>query len=250
VKKIQSLKRVFRVAGETLTETLSHRREGEGENKKVPLSILLHGSAVVLPGQHDVMLPKQQGVLVTGAPGSGKSSLCLTLMLNHGARLVADDQVQVAEDPHVPGHLPADSAASGKTSTNTPPVSPLLLSAPARLRGWMEVCGLGLVAFEAPHPAAPLPAPCPLRLWVQLVPAAEIPRLPVPAGARSEPLATLHLSGVPLPPHMPIPDPLPRLLTRAVPMIRLPTRCPLNPLRIRLTLDSLQGGCKITHDLS
>ena len=63
------------------------------------------------------------GVLLLGAPGSGKSELVLRL-LDHGFRLVADDRVEV----------------SGGVAR-----------APAALAGLLEVRGLGIVRL--PHEA-------------------------------------------------------------------------------------------------
>ncbi|WP_415401631.1 HPr kinase/phosphorylase [Tateyamaria sp. SN3-11] len=48
----------------------------------------VHASAVALDGQ---------GVLITGAAGSGKSSLAL-MLLAHGAVLISDDQTELSRD--------------------------------------------------------------------------------------------------------------------------------------------------------
>jgi serine kinase of HPr protein (carbohydrate metabolism regulator) len=63
----------------------------------------------------------ESGILLRGAPGSGKSSLALRL-IDRGACLVADDQVQLSRDQ---GGVKA--------------------SAPAPLHGLLEVRGLGIV---------------------------------------------------------------------------------------------------------
>ncbi len=99
--------------------------------------MLLHGSCVALDGA---------GLLLLGAPGSGKSSLALRLM-ERGWTLVADDQVRLA----------ADTALIG--------------DAPGPLAGRLEIRGLGL--FEAvPH------APARLAAVARLLPLAAMPRLP------------------------------------------------------------------------
>lgn len=83
----------------------------------------LHASAVAVAGR---------GLLITGAPGAGKTTLALR-MIALGAVLVADDRVQVA-----PGE------AGG-----------LVLSPPPNLAGLAEVRGFGLARLEA-APAVPL----------------------------------------------------------------------------------------------
>jgi hypothetical protein len=103
----------------------------------------LHGSCVALD---------EEGVLILGPPASGKSDLVLRL-LGRGWALVADDQVELTAE------------AGG-----------LRASAPAALRGMLEIRGVGL--FEA------LPAleSVRLRLVVQMLPPeAPLPRLPDPA---------------------------------------------------------------------
>jgi HPr kinase/phosphorylase len=103
----------------------------------------LHGSCVALD---------EEGVLILGPSGSGKSDLVLRL-LGRGWALVADDQVELA--------------VSGGS---------LHAAAPAALRGLLEIRGLGL--FEA----LPTLASVPLRLAVQLLrPEEPLARLPEPA---------------------------------------------------------------------
>lgn len=84
---------------------------------------ILHASAVAIAGR---------GLLILGAPGSGKSALAAGLIAR-GARLVADDRVVVA------------AAADGLT-----------LAPPEPLAGLIEARGIGLLrlAHEAPVPLA------------------------------------------------------------------------------------------------
>jgi len=102
----------------------------------------LHGSCVALD---------EEGVLMLGPSGSGKSDLVLRL-LGRGWALVADDQVELA----------AEGGA-------------LHASAPAPLRGMLEIRGLGLMQD------LPVAGPVRLRLAVRLLPPeAPLPRLPEP----------------------------------------------------------------------
>lgn len=101
--------------------------------------MLLHASCVAIDGR---------GVLLEGPSGSGKSDLALRL-IDGGARLVADDQVEIA-------------AREGR----------LLAGAPGALEGLIEARGQGLFRVE---PAGTVP----LALAVAL---AKPPgRLPAPA---------------------------------------------------------------------
>jgi HPr kinase/phosphorylase len=102
--------------------------------------MLLHGTAVAIEGE---------AMLLRGPPGAGKSDLALRL-IDWGARLVADDQVELRR------------------------IGPrLLVSAPASLAGLLEVRGIGIVRLD------PL-AEAPLAMCVDLVQSAEIERLPEP----------------------------------------------------------------------
>ncbi len=112
--------------------------------------MLVHGTAVAFG---------KEGVLLRGAPGSGKSSLALRLIDQAGfglgrellqAKLVADDQV--ALDAH-----------DGQ----------VLLSPQVNLAGLIEIRGLGILR-------CPFMANVPLRLVVDLVPHTAIDRLPPP----------------------------------------------------------------------
>jgi serine kinase of HPr protein (carbohydrate metabolism regulator) len=64
------------------------------------------------------------GVLIRGEPGSGKSDLALRL-IDGGARLVADDQVEIRHN---------DGAA--------------IAAPPVALAGYLEVRGVGIVAVD------------------------------------------------------------------------------------------------------
>jgi len=126
---------------------------------------LIHGTCLAIG---------EDGVLLLGQPGAGKSDLALRLIDGSGtgltgalrtASLVADDQVAIRK---------------GESGS-------LIASAPSALAGKLEIRGLGIA--ELPH----VPAVA-LRLAVRLTPAAEIERLPDLARARMEILGI----GVPL----------------------------------------------------
>ncbi len=102
--------------------------------------VLLHGVCVDIGGT---------GVLIRGQPGSGKSDLALRL-IDGGARLVADDQVEIRE---------LDGTA--------------MASPPQALAGLLEVRGVGIVAVECVGQA-------PLGLIVDLTDKAGIERMPAP----------------------------------------------------------------------
>jgi serine kinase of HPr protein (carbohydrate metabolism regulator) len=89
------------------------------------------------------------GVLLRGPSGCGKSDLALRL-IDAGGCLVADDYTDVAE---VGGRLVA--------------------TAPPRLRGLLEVRGIGIIRLRA-IPSATLVS------CIDLVPTDEIERMPVP----------------------------------------------------------------------
>jgi serine kinase of HPr protein (carbohydrate metabolism regulator) len=100
--------------------------------------IQVHGTCVELEGV---------ACLLRGPPGSGKSDLALRLF-DHGARLVADDQVALRRDG-----------------------DRVIASAPADFAGAIEVRGIGVVRLEGT-------AEAPLGLVVDLVSAAEVERMP------------------------------------------------------------------------
>ena len=102
---------------------------------------LVHASCVAIDGS---------GILLRGLSGTGKSDLALRL-IDEGARLVADDQVELAR--------------AGDR---------VLASAPAKLAGLIEVRGLGIVRLD------PL-TNVPLLLVADLGTADAIERMPEPA---------------------------------------------------------------------
>ena len=100
--------------------------------------MLVHGTAIAIDGD---------AMLLRGPPGAGKSDLALRL-IDRGARLVADDQVQLQR-------------ISARLS----------VSAPAAIAGLLEVRGIGILRLDAL-------AEAPLVMCVDLLPSAEIERLP------------------------------------------------------------------------
>jgi HPr kinase/phosphorylase len=100
--------------------------------------VTLHGTVVALG---------EEGVLLLGKPGAGKSDLALRL-IDEGGLLVADDQVRMAR--------------RGES---------LIASAPPALAGRLEIRGIGIVRAAAKPEAA-------LAVVVQLETEALIERLP------------------------------------------------------------------------
>jgi HPr kinase/phosphorylase len=100
--------------------------------------MLVHATAIAIAGS---------AVLLRGPPRAGKSDLALRLM-DGGARLVADDQVKLRRK--------GDRVVVGS---------------PAVIAGLLEVRGVGIIRVEALEEA-------PLDLLVDLVPPAEVERLP------------------------------------------------------------------------
>lgn len=102
--------------------------------------LTIHASCVSIAGA---------ALLLRGPSGAGKSDLALRL-IDAGAGLVADDQTCLQR---IDGRL--------------------IASAPERLRGLLEIRGIGPVRM----PSAP---PAPVALIVDLVPLRDLPRLPEP----------------------------------------------------------------------
>jgi serine kinase of HPr protein (carbohydrate metabolism regulator) len=98
----------------------------------------IHGTCVALGAS---------GVVLRGPPGSGKSDLALRL-IDGGARLVADDRIEL-------------DATAGK----------LFASAPATIKGLLEVRGLGVARMPGVERVR-------VAVVVDLVAAAAIERLP------------------------------------------------------------------------
>jgi HPr kinase/phosphorylase len=103
-------------------------------------TLLVHATAVALDGG---------AILLRGPSGAGKSDLGLRL-IDAGARLVADDQVELRR--------------AGRE---------ILARAPAALAGRFKIRGVGIVRVAAVNEA-------PLVLIADLIPAGEIERLPEP----------------------------------------------------------------------
>lgn len=101
---------------------------------------LLHGSCVAIG---------EQGVLIRGASGSGKSDLALRL-IDGGGELVADDYVEIGVEE-----------------------AGLVARAPDPLAGLLEVRGLGLMRLPY-RPCAPV------ALGVELIEHTQMERMPKP----------------------------------------------------------------------
>jgi HPr kinase/phosphorylase len=99
----------------------------------------IYGTCVALSGL---------GVLLRGPSGSGKSDLALRL-IDGGARLVADDQVELTLD------------AAGR----------VMARPPRPIAGLLEVRGIGILAMDAVRTA-------PVGLVVDLAPDDQVERLP------------------------------------------------------------------------
>lgn len=106
-------------------------------------TMLVHATSVLVEGA---------GVLIRGAPGSGKSDLALRL-IDAGASLVADDRTEIARE---------DGA--------------LVARAPEPIAGLLEVRGLGIVKVRSAPEAR-------LALVVDLVGPQEVERMPEPCFA-------------------------------------------------------------------
>ena len=102
--------------------------------------LLVHATAVAIDAG---------AVLLRGPPGCGKSDLALRL-IDGGARLIADDQAALQREE-----------------------DRVIVRAPAKIAGLIEVRGVGILRLDTFLEA-------PLALVVDLVPAAQVERLPEP----------------------------------------------------------------------
>lgn len=102
--------------------------------------LTVHGTSVSID---------KTGILITGKPGSGKSSLALQL-IDRGALLVSDDQTIIT---HENDHL--------------------FLSPPPNIKGLVEVRGVGICTFPFENKSR-------LSLCVELCEGEELERLPDP----------------------------------------------------------------------
>lgn len=98
----------------------------------------LHGTCVEVKGR---------AVLITGKPGSGKSSLALQLM-DRGAILIADDQTALSQEE-----------------------GGIVVRAPLALKGLMEVRGVGICQFPYQEKSF-------LKLFVEICDRIDVERLP------------------------------------------------------------------------
>lgn len=134
--------------------TPQSRRRGEAAvPPKSRARARVHGTCVALAAA---------GVLLRGPSGSGKSDLALRL-IGLGAKLVADDQVELALERGA-----------------------VIATAPATLAGRIEIRGLGIVTVPTRRRAR-------IRLVVDLVAARAVPRLPDPTSCSLLGVAIPHI---------------------------------------------------------
>ena len=120
-----------------------------------------------------------RGVLITGEPGSGKSSLALAL-LDRGAELVGDDGVELALDgdrvlasppPNTAGLIEIRNVGLLEVPTATAPIAIVIALDPAAERlplgageAWLLDCRVPQVALYPDTPALPLRAEAALEI--------------------------------------------------------------------------------------
>jgi serine kinase of HPr protein (carbohydrate metabolism regulator) len=113
-------------------------------------AINIHASCIVLADAgRPFAAPENAGILLLGESGKGKSDLALRL-IERGARLVADDRVEIF------------------TRDNT-----LFARAPKSLAGLIEARGLGIVAL-------PFATEARVALAVEMIEEGYVPRMPQP----------------------------------------------------------------------
>lgn len=94
---------------------------------------------------------ENKGILLLGASGSGKSGLCLELILNYNAALVADDRVEVE-----------------------PKAGEIYASSPENIKGLLEVRNVGILHLPSKEKSR-------INVVVKLEPASvSLERLPEP----------------------------------------------------------------------
>lgn len=128
-----------------------------------PSSETRHASTIAIDGQ---------AIMITGISGSGKSDLALRL-IDRGARLVSDDYTLIT-----------------RTETG------LMASAPSRLKGKLEVRGMGIIDCEAIDQArvalivrlGPLPERMPVDNDSEMIAGCPVPAMSIAPFEASAPI--------------------------------------------------------------
>ena len=124
--------------------------------------MLIHATSIAI---------NNKAVLLTGAPGVGKSDVALRLIMEHGATLISDDQTLLEK---IEQDIPAQSRLRGAAEGGVPQSSRALLTAntPASIAGVFEARHVGLLHM-------PYVSDVEVALYIELVGAGvAIPRLP------------------------------------------------------------------------